>query len=495
MSIPRRIGLAATLLCLFGCGSGDGPTLSISPRSATVTAGGPAVLFKASQSGSSNAISWALTGPGSIAASSGAATSYLPPGSISAATTATLTASAGSSLNSSATITINPGGAITVVGKVLDNSFIPFAGAKVTIGTKSTLSDVNGHFSLSGVDFPYDLTVTLTSPEKLGVLYKGLTRTDPTILVPESVAMAPNSGDVTGNLTGGDPLGMATETTMVAWGSPEIPFGKPSNPVFGNPYSLNLFWPGPSSTTGTVHALQWEVDANALPTTYKGYGTRTGVTIINSGNANADIVMSPPATSTVAGTITIPASFNLDSTELALNFGDNSGISLGVDNSSSTSFSYPFPSGIGGTAMVTANASLSGTQVALSLSGIAPGTTNAVLDIPSPSTAVLPPDVGMNVGTTTDFTWTSMTGAVYILSVFGPTGAPSYHVFTTATTARIPDLGSEGLGLPPATQYAWTVVGLGPASSVDALAGPTSILPPGNTLFLSQAASRTFTTP
>src|SRR5262245_51935050 len=126
-------------------------------------------------------------------------------------------------------------GAINIAGKVIDNGLRPLAGAVVTVGSQNAVSDSNGQFSISNVTPPYDLTAIAMSPAKVGVLYLGLRRADPTILVPEEVLTSQKSGTVTGNVTGGDPLGAANEMTATAWGSPEFPIVNPSAVISSNP--------------------------------------------------------------------------------------------------------------------------------------------------------------------------------------------------------------------------------------------------------------------
>jgi len=105
-----------SLLCLaVACGGGSGnndgggggntPSLSISPASSTVIAGGAPVKFTANLANATGTVSWALTGPGSIDPASGNSTSYTPPASVASATTATLTATSGT-LTASATIAV-----------------------------------------------------------------------------------------------------------------------------------------------------------------------------------------------------------------------------------------------------------------------------------------------------------------------------------------------------------------------------------------------------
>jgi hypothetical protein len=85
------------------------PTVIITPDAAAVTAGGPAVSFTATATSSSSAVTWSLSGPGSIAPKTGLTTLYTPPASVTSSTTSTLTAAlAGTDITSTATLTIDP---------------------------------------------------------------------------------------------------------------------------------------------------------------------------------------------------------------------------------------------------------------------------------------------------------------------------------------------------------------------------------------------------
>jgi len=152
----------------------------------------------------------------------------------------------------------------------------------------------------------------------------------------------------------------------------------------------------------------------------------------------------------------------------------------------------------GATATISAfGSNAGGDVVGLALSAIALGTTNVSVALPTPISAVLPADAATGIGTGTDFTWTAFAGgnALYVLLASGASGQPSFAIFTTGTTARIPDLSAQGMGLPPGASYSWNVLAVGPHANVDSAAGPKSILPTGNTLFQAQTNSRDFTTP
>jgi sugar lactone lactonase YvrE len=87
------------------------PALEVDPATKAVSAGSPAVTFKANVRDSLETVQWVLIGPGSISATSGPSVEYTPPtaNTVSAAVTATLTASLPTTgLNKAASITVNP---------------------------------------------------------------------------------------------------------------------------------------------------------------------------------------------------------------------------------------------------------------------------------------------------------------------------------------------------------------------------------------------------
>ena len=171
-------------------------------------------------------------------------------------------------------------------------------GRTVLIGTRSTTTDASGHFSFTGVASPYDLTLITTSPDKTGVVYRGLTRTDPKVLDLTAPGSLPNTGHVQGTLFGGNTF----QGTVVAvtWASPETFAGVY---VDAFPYDLGVRWSGASTITGTLRALQWTADGG-LPVSYQGIGSKNGVSLtagltVTTGDINLTI----PATQTVTTTL------------------------------------------------------------------------------------------------------------------------------------------------------------------------------------------------
>jgi len=88
-------------------------TLKVTADSATVVAGGSAIHLTATLTNSTAAVSWSLTGHGSLSANTGASVNYIPPAAVSSAEAATITATAGG-LSDSVSITVNPGAVLSV---------------------------------------------------------------------------------------------------------------------------------------------------------------------------------------------------------------------------------------------------------------------------------------------------------------------------------------------------------------------------------------------
>jgi hypothetical protein len=474
-------------------GGGGGPTLAITPKPApAVTAGGSGNGFTATLTGATDTINWTLTpstGRGSISPATGVNTTYTPPASVASATTVTLTATAGT-LTDSVTITINPPATITVTGKVVASNGLPVANSPVVIGTQSAITAADGTFTISNVTTPYDLISVVSTPNKLGVVYKGLTRTDPTILQMGLVPALPYSGTV-----GGSVSPVPANKTYVAWGSPETT--KTSGNLAANPYSLSLTWLGATSTTGTLHALQWH-PASGLPTGYDGYGTKTGVTVANSGTTSGqNITMTGVSSDNISGSITLPASYTLGSKAMSVVFSSGASIPILSDSTSTTSFNYLTPSSVGGTITLTALAGASGVGLSVAgKTGLAANATGVTVAPQEVSVHGLPANAGTGITTNTDFTWTQFAGGLHIV-VLAPTVAtnPAFYVFTTGTTTKIPDLSAQGLGLPSGgASYGWTIVAVAPWTSIDDFAGGFEMVPSGTSYYESLSTSRSFTT-
>lgn len=477
-------------------------SLGVNPTALVVTAGGAASNLTATPHGSSNAIAWTLSGPGTISTTTGAITAYTPPASVTAETNATVIATAGS-VSGRATITINPipGPPITVAGQILDSGGLPVENAPVAIGIQKTTTDASGHFTIAGVTTPYDLvTVTVSNAGQLGIELKGLTRTDPTIVTSAVTPAGPplvNQARVSGNISGGDPLSTFGDYTYVAFGSPTLSHAVS---VIDNPFDVLFEWSGPISSTGNLHALQFAASAPSQPpTSYKGYGMKTGVTVAaGTEQSGQDLALASVSTANISGSITLPsAAYSLDSNSLTLTFGDGASIPLGSD--SALAFNYLMPAGIGATGNLIASATVTGGQTWATASGLAPDTSGVSLELQAAALPILPADASTGVTTDTDFTWTALAGGLHFVYFFTSSddyddydSLLAYIVVTPGTTTKIPDLAALGIGsgLTPGLTYYWSV-NAGAPSTIDAFAsGSTS---PAEQIY-SASQSRSFVT-
>jgi hypothetical protein len=429
----RMGGLLILALVLAACATTPVPvvvTLTVSPATATVTVGTTTpVAFNATLTNSSDVISWVLTGAGSITASSGASTSYVPPGS-GGASSATLTASAAGK-TASAVITINEPvvTTVTVSGTVEDLFGQPQPGLAVKIGSSATNTDANGNFSIANVATPYN-TIVVDSANSVGYVFEGLTRSDPTLqLFTLSFFTPDNTATInTGNLSGG------------------------------------AGFPNPAV-----------VDGNGIPTDYTGYGM-TSLALSNGGTFNStatDIALSNGVADTsLTGSIALPTGYTLDQTVLYSDFGTNQSLPLLVDGSPSTSFTYTTPNLTGSTITSLVQASEDG-GLGISgafLVGSAPNAAAVALTVPEIPELILPAESAAGVTVSTPFIWQPFPGGIHV-ALF-TVGTIDYVVTTANSQTTIPDLSAEGLSLPAAANGEWLAVGIAPFASMDAASGP-----------------------
>lgn len=368
-----------------------------------------------------------------------------------------------------------PGGGTTVTGQVLDGFAQPLPGRTVLVGSQSTTSDANGKFTVSGVTTPYDVVVIEPGSGKVATVYAQLTRTDPKLRDLGATSTPTRQATLGGNLAGGDALPTPDATlTGVSWGSPESSTG---SYVTSSPYAFTVAWSGPTSITGSVHALQWTVDPSGTVTGYRSHAVTTGVSL-SAGNvvSNANLLLAAPLTTNVSGSTNVPGGYTIVDRTVYLTFDDGAFFPVSSDGISNPSFDLPVPSGIGASAQINVTAGDGGTQTSAQLSGVAPGTTGLALTLPAPALATTPADGATGVDTGTDLVWSPVPNAVHLLILSGGSSDPTYIVVSGGTRARIPDLTAQGLGLPSGRLYDWGLVAVGPSPGIDAFTA-TGVFP------------------
>ncbi len=396
--------------------------------------------------------------------------------------------------NSDSDSSINPRLTITVSGKVLGGDKSPVANSPVIItGRPATVTDANGTFAVTGVAVPYDVTVA-TGATKAGITYRSLSRSDPTITNFAIGASPAHFATITGTASGGAGFPqLSTRSSRVTVTSTEVSTSSAPNATTGS-YSMSVRWSGSPAITASIHALQWEKNAEGMPVSYTGYAVKPGVPISSGGTfANQDITMTAVSSQTIFGSVSVPAGLVLSSKSMLISFAGNGLMTLWTETAATTAFSYPVPSITGATITLAAQALGSAGFGYVAKSGIPPGASSINLPIPLPPVQSLPVDAATGVSSATVFSWTSLASTVYLLTLTGPAGQPTYYVVTGTTTATIPDLSALGLGLPAGVAYSWNVLALGPHANIDAAAGPNGYYRVGDQ-FYGQTSSRTLTT-
>jgi hypothetical protein len=431
-----------------------------------------------SAGGGYSTLSWNVTGATTLSIDQGVGTVSpvtigSKPVSVITTTTFTLTAcdSAGC-VTASVTVTVSPPVMNpTVNGTVVDINGQPASGQTVLITSGTTFSqmattDVNGAFTVPAVPTPYNATIIQAS---IATEYVGLTRADPTLTAFFFVSDNRSAG-LSGTFTGGtfpEPTGYST--TLI-FDSPQTVHGL-GDPTSGS-YSATIKWPGASTTTGTLYALQVHTDGG-VPADYPGFGMLTGVTLTDTSSLGGqNVALNPVTAGALSGSATAPTGYSILYKSIDLQVASNLSLNVLFDPTTNGTFGYVTPAVSNTTLTVTAAASSAlGEFSAVIKAGQSANASGLTFTIPAAPVLTAPPDAGTGVTLTTPFTWTSYPGAVYEFETRS-SGGVSFYILTASTTATLPDLSAYGFPLPPTTDFSWFVVALAPVASVDLLAAP-----------------------
>ncbi len=445
-------------------------------------------------------LAWDVTGANSLSIDQNVGSVSPNIGSItvlvSTTTTFTLTATDPYGMSTAtALVTVTVGQAIeTVNGTVVDENGQPIAGETVLIvsdgGTVTAVTDGDGGFTVPNVQPPYNATVIETAQ---AVQYQGLTRTDPSlsafVFLPSN-RTATLSGTFTGSGVFPEPSGYSTGFLFVSPQAIKNLFDHPTGS-----YSSTVTWPGPTSTTGTVYALQKHTDAG-LPTDYPGYGSLSGVVLQDTGTLTGqNVPLSPVTSGLVSGSVvSVPSGYTLVVKSMSIEVTSGVTMSLLIDGSPSATFSYVAPSIANTQIFISATATSAAGEVSEILqAGLAANVPNVTLAIPAAPVLSSPSNAATGVTGTTAFSWTPFPSGIHEFVAYPQSGqtGPTFYVVTAATTV---DLADAGLPLPSTTGYNWYVVGLSPVTTVDIVAAPGGLNRISFNLSDGVSAARTFTT-
>jgi hypothetical protein len=388
-------------------------------------------------------------------------------------------------------------GGINLNGKVVNPLGLASANVPVVIKGGANFSvnlvtDADGNFAVANVPTPYDAMV-LDSPYGVTVSV-GLTSATPTVLdmsfldiFDRGMALTGPGGSasLSGTVTGGIGLPMpGGYMTSVIFASPELQTHMMEADSITGDYSTDEYslgfdgspipisWSGPTTTTGTLHALQSQALIYGQPITYSGYGFKENVSLANgSAVTGHDIALTAVTPATFAGTYTPPAGYTVETEMVAMKFGSGGLMLIGLDSSASEAFSYSTPNIPGATLVLASTATKGDYAYSLVFSaGLAVDATGVAVASPAAAEGLAVSTSEVTTGT--QFSWTAVPGAVHLVVIGSTSGyyrpVPNYVFLTSGTSATIPDLTLFGLSLPASTDYTWVVYGVGPYADVEA---------------------------
>jgi hypothetical protein len=365
-----------------------------------------------------------------------------------------------------------PNARITVAGFVKDRVGEPISGAAVlVIGKSPVTSGSDGSFSIPGVVAPYDIALILRS-QNTGVVYKGLTRSDPTLLY-----LQPAGAERTATISGTMPPASG-QVTFAMFVSGRYVIGYGFADATTGQYAITVRWYSATNThSGQLHVLRFTTGSTGLPASYEGYASKPLTISVGADLSGNDFVASEltdPPEQTISGTVTVPAGYTLTSRTLYLFFGSVPAVATDSGTLPSA-FTYAVPAVPGMTFGVSANAEddLSSGWSRFFKVGISANSGDVSVPLESASRLELPVNGATAVDVTTPFHWGPGGGTGVYEFVAGPQNAsdPTFVVFTMGTDGKIPDLAMQGMGLPPSANYRWWVYKVFPVASVNDAAG------------------------
>jgi hypothetical protein len=408
----------------------------------------------------------------------------------------------------------------TVNGKVVNHLGMPLASVMVFVDGMQTFTQSDGRFTVGDVEIPYTVVLNSLYPSvrcpPAMVAYQGLTRSDPVItlsvVVIESYADCSSpawSATIAGQLSGGAGFPQpADHQACVAFGAQE--FYSAVDAAADGTFSWVNQWTGMATLAGDLYALQWQKDANQLPQTYKGYGTRNGVSLTQgSALSNQDVSLGTVGTGEVSGTATLPSGYSLYSRTLGLRVGEYGYLPIVQElDPADTSFTYQAPDLAGGKISVRLEALNGALDSSITNQVLTPGTSGAPMVLPAAVTLLEPADNEPNVDNSTLFAWTPFPGGVHVFMLVRDPFTSTQITWTVVTSAASltgDSLNSlfavgGGLNFDEIADWQWSVLASTLYPTVDAAAGGPLVFGSAPWTFdvdfeTALSAFRQFTTP
>jgi len=362
---------------------------------------------------------------------------------------------------------------ITVAGSLRT----PVMGAVVRlVGKPATTTDAGGNFSFSDVKVPYDIYVigteglVTTSGIPAVNYYKGLTRPDPVLTRPTQGGLisllTSSSATIDGTLTNAN----ASASTLLFWSTG----GVTTTLAAGvNAYSnVAATWrPMAANSTGKLYAIQVTRGADNRPTAYPGYAVSGDTAVTSGGDHVVNLTLAQPQSAGLTGTLTPPAGYPLPTVTLTHQFAPSTEVLWTATTNDATS---RIPVIAAGTSSFYGESTLAVPGGDAVSEFVFPGLaadTNVTFTMPPAPTLIGPVTGVTGITAATPFEFSTTSGVVYRVDVTN-SGA-RFHIFTTSGSLTLPTI-SE-LPMPAATEFDWTIVGRGPATSINSAADPVDL--------------------
>ncbi len=358
---------------------------------------------------------------------------------------------------------------VDVDGQVVGFGGEGATGVVVQAQGRTTVTDGEGRFALTGLTTPYDVVLSRTGGGMPWLhAYEGLTTAAP-ILDPrrsDAGLGATFEAEVNGAIVGGA-LPAGRRTLICAEGLDAFAFGCTGVEPGEDAYAFDVRWARPGPVQVRLHALRMIVaGAGAVPTGYEGYAT-FDLTLTAGVPSTAPLALgAAPATTSVAIDVGLPSGVPFATAFVSAR------VSAGMALPVATAFALTGPITmqvpdlpVGGVTLAASAASAGGTGIAWA-QGAAADLPALVLPVaPQP---LLPAEGAGGVGATTEFRAAVGTGDV-VTHHWWVAGGPRISLTTTRTEVTLPDLTASGIALPAGANLTWTLYGHGPIAVDEAV--------------------------
>ncbi|HLU82937.1 MAG TPA: hypothetical protein VKZ43_06000 [Trueperaceae bacterium] len=442
------------------------PSLVLSADSVSIIRGQGAdiVLNLEDAGGLASTVTLAITGlPANVTAvftpsslDNGGLTSTLSiavqPGAAESSSVLTITAT-GADLALQADLDLDVLG-LTINGRVRSLFSSPLAGQHVSSQGEATTTAEDGTFTLTGLSWPYDLTVHRFNGAGSVHVFEGLTSVAPVVWPSDTALLStvvPKLATVTGTVLAGAAVPAGDEVKVCFEGLEVVVIDCDTVAAGDATFELSARWFTAASPAVRVHALHYLVTADGSVGAYHGYAS-FDLTLSDGAALTANV---PALDSVPAVLVTIafdaPEPSAVDSVYVAARFSDNLALPLPTPPVTNPDGLYALVPSLPG---VTYDL-FAGTSSSLVWRAAVPAGA-VTLTLPPLPELTAPAQATMGVDASTVFS--AETGGRVAVYHWSPQGAgPRVALTTTRSAVTIPASAALGLPIPGGASYTWNV--------------------------------------